>query len=88
MGVRIELIIDEIVLHGFDARHRHQVRDAIEQQLSTLLVERTATLAALTPRETPHHHAGTVTTSVGAAPAATGVAVAHSLVNTIAGVRP
>ncbi len=85
MSARIELVIDEIVLHGFDPRHKHAIADAVEQGLSSLLVERAASLGVLTSRETPHDDAGSVETAAGAAPAANGTAVAHSLVNTIIG---
>lgn len=88
MSVRIELIIDEIVLHGFDPRHRHAIGDAIERQLSALLGDHASALGDLTSRDMPHHDAGDVTTTVGARPAATGAAIAQNLMSTIAGGRP
>jgi hypothetical protein len=32
--MRVEIVIDELVLVGFDARDRHRIADAIEQELS------------------------------------------------------
>lgn len=88
MSAHIELVIDEIVLHGFDPRHGDAIGDAIERQLSVLLVEHAATLRGLTSRETPHRDAGTVTTQAGSAPASMGAAIAQSVMSSIAGGRP
>jgi hypothetical protein len=33
--MRFELVVDEVVLHGIDARDRHLVGDAIERELRT-----------------------------------------------------
>lgn len=35
--MRIELVIDELVLIGFDARDRHRVQDALRAELATML---------------------------------------------------
>jgi hypothetical protein len=32
--MRVEIVIDELVLVGFDARDRHRIADAIERELS------------------------------------------------------
>ena len=37
---RIELRIDELILHGVAARDRHRVADAIEHELARLIAER------------------------------------------------
>jgi hypothetical protein len=31
--MRVELVVDELVLHGIDPRDRHRVGDAIEREL-------------------------------------------------------
>ena len=35
--MRIELVIDELVLHGFDPRHRHAIGDAVQAELTRLM---------------------------------------------------
>ena len=35
--MRVEFVIDEIVLHGVDPRDRHRIRDAIERHLQAQL---------------------------------------------------
>jgi hypothetical protein len=37
---RIDLRIDELILHGVAARDRHRVADAIEHELARLIAER------------------------------------------------
>jgi hypothetical protein len=39
--MRVEFIIDELVLHGFDARDRHHIADAIEAELAARGTEAT-----------------------------------------------
>jgi hypothetical protein len=34
---RIEVIIDELVLHGFDPRHRERIADAVRAELALVL---------------------------------------------------
>jgi len=45
--MRVEIVVDELVLHGIDPRDRHRVGDALERELSARfaresLVERIA----------------------------------------------
>ena len=35
--MRIELVIDELRLHGFDVRHRYAVADAVEREAAALV---------------------------------------------------
>jgi hypothetical protein len=35
--MRIDVVVDEVVLHDVDPRDRHRVRDAIEHQMRTRL---------------------------------------------------
>jgi hypothetical protein len=39
---RIELHIEELVLHGFERKDRHSIADAFERELSRLLSEQLA----------------------------------------------
>jgi len=34
--MKIELVIDELVLHGFDPRQRHAIGDAVSRELTRL----------------------------------------------------
>ena len=34
--MKIELVIDELVLHGFDPRQRHAIGDAVARELTRL----------------------------------------------------
>ena len=34
---RIEVVIDELVLHGFDPRHRERIADAVRAELAAVL---------------------------------------------------
>ena len=36
---RVELIIDELLLHGLEPGDRHAIRDAAQTQIETLLAE-------------------------------------------------
>jgi hypothetical protein len=38
--MRIELVIDELVLHGFDPCHRHAIGDAVQAELTRVLAGR------------------------------------------------
>ena len=36
--MRVELVVDELVLHGVDPRDRHRIGDAIERELKARMV--------------------------------------------------
>lgn len=47
--MRIELVIDELRLHGFDVRHRYAVADAVEREAAALVrsnLDRLSSLAS------------------------------------------
>jgi hypothetical protein len=46
--MKIELVIDELVLHGFDPRQRHAIGDAVARELTRL--------ARAQAREFGRHH--------------------------------
>jgi len=84
-AVRIELVIDEIVLHGFDPRQRHAIGDAIQQHLSQLALDRSQALGALTSRDVVHSDAGVISTLAGASPAAAGAGIARAVIGALGG---
>ena len=43
--MRIELVIDELRLHGFDPRHRHAVADSLEREAAALIAAHLPRLA-------------------------------------------
>ncbi len=45
--MRIELVIDELRLDGFDPRDRHAIGDAVEREVAALLASRIRGLAGL-----------------------------------------
>lgn len=73
--MRVEVVIDELVLHGVDGRDRHRVADAIAAELSARGTA--ATITALGRRDAPP-------TPIGRVPAAGSVdAIATSVVDGI-----
>ena len=81
--MRIELVIDEIVLHGFDPLQRHALGDALQQHLSQLARDRSRALGALSARDVAHSDAGTVSTPAGASPAALGAGIARAVMGVL-----
>ncbi len=66
--MRVEFVIDEIVLHGVDPRDRHRIRDAIERHLQTQLSrESVVGRIANDARNREQAIAGMATRSVGSA---------------------
>lgn len=83
----IELVIDELVLHGFDPRQRHAIGDAVVRELTRL--------AGMDARELRGQHSIDVTgldagTFVTPAPTAAGVgtAIAGSVFTAVRGAKP
>ncbi len=83
--MRIEFVIDEIVLHGFDPLQRHAIGDAIQQHLSQLALTRSHALGALPSRDVVHADAGNVSRPAGASPAATGAGIARAVMAALGG---
>jgi len=66
--MRVELVVDEIVLHGVDPRERHRIGDAIERQLQARLARGTVVdRIASDARSREHVLSDIVTQSVRAA---------------------
>jgi hypothetical protein len=74
----IELVIDELVLHGFDRRDQHRIGQAIQQELTSLL-SRSEGTSLDRDQELARVNAGTVHMSEGAQPSVVGMHVAQAV---------
>lgn len=72
---RIEVAIDELVLHGFDVRHRQRIAEAVQAELATVLQDWSPTAGATAGRLA----AGSFTVTAAAPPAAVGRGVARQI---------
>jgi hypothetical protein len=72
---RIEVAIDELVLHGFDVRHRHSIAEAVQAELAAVLQGWSPTAGASAGRL----EAGSFTVTPAAPPAAVGRGVARQV---------
>jgi hypothetical protein len=76
----VHLHIDTLVLHGFSPGAAHQIGDAIQQELTRLIVAHGAPPAALRQAGEPAHlDAGRVSISAGMGPAAVGAQIAGAV---------
>lgn len=83
--MRIELVIDELRLHGFDPRHRHAIADAVEREVTALAAAHAAQLTGLFSNEADAVDGGQVDVSLQVA--ATGRAIARAVMTSVLG-RP
>jgi hypothetical protein len=83
MAVRIELHIEELVLHGARAADRHDVAGALERGLVRLFSDPTVTDGFTTSRSVPVVEGAPLSPRSKATPASLGTAVAHSVVEGI-----
>ena len=83
MTMRIELVIDELVLHGFDARHKHAIGDAVQQQLARALGQHAFDLGVFRPVDAERTDAGSFNARVGASPEALGAGIAQSVLTAV-----
>lgn len=81
--MRIELVIDELRLHGFDPHSRHAVADAIEREATALTVAQLSRLAALDSIEADAVDGGTL--AVSPEPGPLGQAIARAVIATVVG---
>ena len=81
--MRLELHIDEIVLHGFSPHDRHAVGDAIAAALREQLTGTAPALAAA--GDAAQLDAGTI--AVAKTPAGTGAAIAAAVASALGGAR-
>lgn len=75
--MRIELSIEELVLHGFPHRERYLISAAIERELTRLLAERGASQSFAHDREIDFLPGSTFHFGSGAKPATIGTQVAQ-----------
>lgn len=76
--MRIELVIDELVLHGLDPRHRHAIGDAVQRELARQLATQ-AVEHPWTAMSTDAIDAGTLRLEAGLPPALVGQRIAQSV---------
>jgi hypothetical protein len=76
--MRIELVIDELVLHGLDPRHRHAIGDAVQRELERQLASQ-AVEHAWTAMSADAIDAGTLRLAAGPSPALVGQRIAQSV---------
>jgi len=79
MSGRVELHIEELVLHGFEHHQREDVAAAVEARLAELLAERGVPDALLEDADVDRIDAGTVDARRNSSPAAFGTALARTL---------
>jgi hypothetical protein len=72
---RIEVAIDELVLYGFDVRHRHSIAEAVQAELAVVLQGWSPTAGASAGRL----EAGSFAVTAAAPPAAVGRGVARQV---------
>jgi hypothetical protein len=79
MSVKIELQIEELVLHGFAPSDRYQIGAAVEGALAHLLAERGIPPALSQGGEINRLNGGAFTVAPGARPEAIGVQIAQAI---------
>lgn len=76
---RIEVDIDELVLHGFAPSDRHRIKAAVERELGRLLIDQGAPAALTQTGEIATLDGGTVEVAPGSHADALGTQVARAL---------
>ena len=77
-AMRIELVIDELVLHGLDPRHRHAIGDAVQRELARQLASQ-AGERRWTAMSADAIDAGILPLAAGLSPAVIGRRIAQSV---------
>ena len=77
--MRIELVIDELVLHGFDPRQRHAIGDAVEARLRQLAADHVRELSGHRPMDVERLDAGSFGWPMRAPAGETGAGIATSV---------
>lgn len=75
----IELHIEELVLHGFQAADRRHIGDAVERELARLLTEQGVTGIASGPTHIDRIDGGEIRVAAGVRPHAIGAQLARNL---------
>jgi hypothetical protein len=84
----IELVIDEIVLHGFDPRQRHAIADAVTAELTRLLHAQAGQLHAGRFTHVPQANGGTFEAPSPTPPTAAGAGIARCVWTAVRGSAP
>ena len=84
--MRIELVIDELVLHGFDPRHRHAIGDAVKAELTRLMAGHAVDAESYQPVAIDHVDAGEM--EMAAAPGQSAADPGRDIARAIAGAVP
>lgn len=82
--MRIELVIDDLVLHGFDPRHGRAIADAVQGELAVLLSARAAALHDRPSMDAARIDAGTFGVGTDASTARLGTIIAKAVAVAIA----
>jgi hypothetical protein len=83
--MRIEFVIDELVLHGFDALQRYAVADFVETELTRLARVHAHALSRRRPMDVARLDAGSFETSTRAPAAHAGVGIANTVFDAVRG---
>lgn len=76
---RVDVHIEELVLHGFDPRDRHRIGEAVREELSRLLAEGEPPLSPMHAREVRRIDGGAFGVRQGQSPTVTGSQVARAV---------
>jgi rRNA-processing protein FCF1 len=82
--MKIELVIDELVLHGFDRRQRHAIGDAVARELTRLARTHARELRGHQSIDVARLDAGSFETPARTA-ASAGGGIAHSVFTAVRG---
>jgi hypothetical protein len=82
--MKIELVIDELVLHGFDPRQRHTIGDAVAIELARLARVHAKELGRRRPMDVARLDAGAFETPA-RTPAGAGAGIANSVFTVLRG---
>jgi hypothetical protein len=83
--MKVELVIDELVLQGFDPRHRHTIGDAVEKELTRLARAHVKELGGRRPMDVARLDAPTFEMPAQAEPARAGARIADSVFSALRG---
>lgn len=86
-GRRIELRIDELILHGFEPGDRHRIGEAVQNELGRLLRGQGTPLAAENRGRIDVIKGGAFTVTPGGGPESTGMQIARAVHDGIASNR-
>ncbi|MFB3921946.1 MAG: hypothetical protein ACE145_09500 [Terriglobia bacterium] len=75
----VEVQIDELVLYGFDPRHRHRIGDAVECELKRLFEGGAQGITCASAVEVSRLDAGTLSAAPDATPASLGALLAQTV---------